>query len=1097
MVKMVDSQKNIAAKNFEEAKPKLVVLLEENNNMQTNKQYLHTNRLLFWFRRTSLRTKAIAFAFAIGTLPVFVVGMLTYQMVKQSTTAEITNNKQDKARLLADSVNTFILRHYEELQIISKLIPLSNSKFSEGINRTQIETRLNDYLDVEKSYESIAILDMNGNAIATSKGQSIPNQKNEEYFQTVLKTRAPYIRQPLNIKKNESAKIYLALPIKNNAGDIPYIIRAIIPSKFLEKIVFTQQLSQDNYHLIDNNGKIFLCRDGEHLGKNVGDTIPNWNQLISGKKLKTSILWNQQENIEELITYVPWQKLEKLPDLEWKLVLSTNTATALAAQRDLLLILQIGTLVTALIVGGISAIFINRFVHPILTATTTVKKLGQGNLDTRIAVKGEDELSVLGSNINQMADQLQYLLQEQTAEAERLKIVTNVLLSIRQSLDSEELFNITVKEARTALKADRVVIYQFNAEGNGKVIAESVDFGFPVALQETIEDGCIDREIIEAYSKERVLATNDVWEASFSPEHLKLLARLQVKANLVTPIIKDNCVFGFLIAHHCTKPYVWQPYEIHFLRQLAIQVGLTLERVSLLEVTQTLEDIAVRLSKTHNSQEIYNLAVQKLRKALKVDRTVIYKINENFQGSVIAESVGGGWSCSLGAEIYDPCLKNYVEKYRQGRVIAISNIYQANLSKCYIQQLESFEVKANLVAPILVGDKLLGLLIAHQCSQSRLWQHSEVDLFEQFAGIVGLALERANLLEQAEKGRLAAEQVSIEQRQQKERLQLQLLKLIDDVEAASRGDLTVRADVTSGEIGTVADFFNSILENLREIVIQVKVAATQVNAAIADNSGAMNQLATQSLKQTQEIGHTLDAIDQMRLSITAVSKSAKQAAEVARTAYHAAETGGTAMDLTVENIMSLRETVGETAKKVKRLGESSQQISRVVGLIKQIAMQTNLVAINTGIEAHRAGEGTHGFAVIAEEVAVLAAQSSAATSEIEEIVATIQRETHQVVRAMELGTTQVVEGTRLVQNTKQSLNHILDVCRQIDKLVHSISTATVSQVQTSDEVSSLIQEIAKVSEITSNSSRQVSSSLQKTVEISQELQASVRTFKVS
>ncbi|MUG96702.1 GAF domain-containing protein [Scytonema sp. UIC 10036] len=1066
--------------------------------MQTNRRDIHTSRFTSWLPRTSLRTKAMAFAFAIGTLPVFIIGMLTYQMVHQSTTKEVSNNKQDKAILLADSVNTFMIRRYEDLLLISKLIPLSNSKFNKSINPKDVETKLNHYLDVEKSYESIAILDINGNAIATSKGQFVANQKNEEYFQTVLKTRSPHISLPSETQNAELGKIYLALPLKNNnTGEIIHVIRAIIPLKALESVVFKPQSSQDDYNLIEPSGRIFLCRDGEHIGKNAKDKVPNWKQFSLNEKVTTSIFFNKQENVEDIVTYIPNQKLENLPDLKWQLVLITDTATALSTQRNLLLVLQIGTLVTALIVGLLAALFANRLVYPIVTTTTAIKKLGQGKLDTRIAVEGEDEFAILGSNINQMADQLQQLLQEQTLEAERLKVFTDVLLSIRQSLDSEELFNTTVKEARIALKADRVTIYQFNAEGSGKVIAESVDLGFPIALHELVEDGCIDREIIEAYSAGRVLATNNVLEAGFSPEHLKLLQRLQVKANLVTPIIKDDRVFGFLIAHHCQKYHLWQPYEITFLKQLAIQVGLTLERVNLLEVTQTLKDLAIHLSKTHNSQEIYTFAVQSIRKALKVDRTLIYKIDDNSQGSIIAESVGGSWSCSLGTDIQDPCLKEYIEKYRQGRVVAIGNIYQANLSKCYIQQLEAFEVKANLVAPILLGGKLLGLLIAHQCSRSRLWQQCEVDLFDQFARIVGLALERTHLLEQAEKGRLAAEQVSIEQRQQKERLQLQLLKLIDDVESASRGDLTVRADVTSGEIGTVADFFNSILENLREIVIQVKVAASEVNTAIAENSGAMNQLATQSLTQTQGISRTLDAIDQMKLSITTVSKSAKQAAEVARTAYHAAETGGTAMDLTVENIMSLRDTVGETATKVKRLGESSQQISRVVGLINQIAMQTNLLAINTGIEANRAGEDAHGFAVIAEEVALLAAQCSAATSEIEQIVTNIQRETNQVVRAMELGTTQVIEGTRLVQNTKQSLNHILDVCRQIDRLVSSISTATVSQVQTSKEVSSLMQEIAKVSQMTSNSSRQVSSSLQKTVEISQQLQASVRTFKVS
>jgi methyl-accepting chemotaxis protein len=97
---------------------------------------------------------------------------------------------------------------------------------------------------------------------------------------------------------------------------------------------------------------------------------------------------------------------------------------------------------------------------------------------------------------------------------------------------------------------------------------------------------------------------------------------------------------------------------------------------------------------------------------------------------------------------------------------------------------------------------------------------------------------------------------------------------------------------------------------------------------------------------------------------------------------------------------------------------------------------------------------------------------------------------------MELGTTQVVEGTHLVEDAKESLSQILDVSRQIDALVQSISTATVSQAETSQAVTELMKEIALVSERTSNSTRQVSGSLQETVEIAQDLQASVGTFKL-
>ncbi|PMB22482.1 chemotaxis protein [Fischerella thermalis CCMEE 5318] len=1053
-------------------------------------------------REMSLRTKMLIFAVAIGMLPTLVLGVLAYTLVSQATTKEITNTKQDTAKLLADNINSFLYINYGDIQRFFQQSFLENPQIQQAPNRQVIEEKLKKYIsNAGSNFENITILDVNGNLIADSKGQEISNQKNQEYFQAILKTNKPYLSQ--NIIKNssstkpESSSIYLAAPIKDSTSKTVYVVLAVMPIQALEKTLAIFQINEDEYTIVDSSGKIIFSQKRYLWGKNFAEVFPEWEQLQAKNQVTSQILFEKNNNNQKLVTYVPLSQIEGLPDTQWRLILSTNIDIAFATQRQLFLAFQIGTIATALLVGGIAAILANRLVRPILATTTAVKKLGTGSLDTRIAIAGSDEFAVLGSNINQMANQLQNLLRQQTAEAEQLKLLTNILHSLRQSNNSEELFNITVQQARSALTADRVVIYQFNTCTGGKVIAESVETRFPATLENLINDACIPSNLIEAYTKGRVLVINNVLEANFSTEHLKLMERLQVKANLVVPIIKNDQLFGFLIAHHCRNPHNWQPYEVSFLRQLAIQVGLTLERVSLLEVTQILKDTAISLSKANSSGEIYNLAVQNIRQALKVDRAIFYIIDEDFSGSIIAESVVAGWPCCLGTQVDDPCLVDYVEKHWQAGVIAINDIYQANLSDCYIQQLERFAVKANLVAPILLGDKLLGLLIAHQCSQPRFWQQSEISLFEQFVRIVSLSLERANLLEQAQKGRTIAETVSQQQRLQKEQLELQLLQLIDQVREASQGNLTVRAEVSSGEIGTIAEFLNYILENLQEIIIQVKQAASQVDVAIASNFEAMDQLAVASLKQTKEINRTLEAVDQMQHSIIDVARTAEQAAEVARNAYQVAETGGSAMDLTVENIIVLRETIDETGKQVKRLGESSQKISRVVALINEIAMKINLLAINTKIEAAHAGEEVQGFVAIAQEVGMLAAHSSAATAEIEEIVANIQLETSQVVKAMELGTTQVMEGTRLVQNTKQNLNHILDVCRQIDQLVNAISAATISQVQTSTEVSALMEEIAKISQITSNSSRQASTLLQQTMEISQQLQARVRTFKVS
>lgn len=335
-----------------------------------------------------------------------------------------------------------------------------------------------------------------------------------------------------------------------------------------------------------------------------------------------------------------------------------------------------------------------------------------------------------------------------------------------------------------------------------------------------------------------------------------------------------------------------------------------------------------------------------------------------------------------------------------------------------------------------------------------------------------------------------------EERQRSEVLQRELVQLLNEMEEASNGNLTVRTELTAGEIGIIGDVFNAIIENLRSIVVQVKQATSQVNVSIDQSEGAIQELADEALAQMDEITNTLNSVEQMSRSIQEVADNARQAAEVAQIASNAAQDSGNAMDRTVDSILDLRSTVAETGKKVKQLGESSQQISQVVSLINEIAMKTNLLAVNASIEAAHAGEEGQGFAVVASEVGQLAEQSAAATKEIEQIVKNIQMGTRDVVEAMERGTTQVVEGTQLVQETKQGLGQIVEVSQRIDQLLQSISAATVSQAETSQTVTQLMQQITSASKRTSDSSRQVAGALHNTVEVARQLESAVDQFKV-
>ncbi len=341
-----------------------------------------------------------------------------------------------------------------------------------------------------------------------------------------------------------------------------------------------------------------------------------------------------------------------------------------------------------------------------------------------------------------------------------------------------------------------------------------------------------------------------------------------------------------------------------------------------------------------------------------------------------------------------------------------------------------------------------------------------------------------------------AQRKAEEQEQAKEDLQRQVIRLLDDVEGAARGDLTVQAEVTADVLGAVADSFNLTIQNLREIVQQVKTAARQVSKGSTENEMFARSLSSDALRQAEELAVTLNSVQVMTDSIQRVAESAREAEEVARSASATALKGGEAVERTVAGILEIRETVAETTRKVKRLAESSQEISKIVALISQIASRTNLLALNASIEAARAGEAGRGFAIVADEVRQLADRAAKASKEIEQIVLQIQSETGSVMTAMEEGTQQVIEGTRLAEQAKRSLEDIIQVSTRINTLVTSITADTVEQTETSRAVAQVMQSVELTAQETSQEAQRVSGSLQNLVGVARDLLTSVERFRV-
>ncbi|AKG23758.1 methyl-accepting chemotaxis protein [Calothrix sp. 336/3] len=513
-------------------------------------------------------------------------------------------------------------------------------------------------------------------------------------------------------------------------------------------------------------------------------------------------------------------------------------------------------------------------------------------------------------------------------------------------------------------------------------------------------------------------------------------------------------------------------------------------------LTQLVNEINIRCRSSLNTQYILNTAVNRIRDALKTDRVIVYQFNPSWEGRVVAESVAVEFPVAIGAEINDSCFtQKSIHKYQQGTVLNIDNVETANLTECHLNLLKRFGIKANLVAPIVINNQLYGLLIAHQCSTPRNWQEVEINFLKQVAVPIAYALEKAALQEQIQQVSSQVESISQEKSLQQATIYQQIEKILQDIEHLSQGDLTVQTDVIPGEMSFVGEYINNTISNLRAIATKIQVSAQQVNSAIVDNDTAMSQFADTNLQQSAEIKQTLSHVEQFTVNLKDLLESTQQSATESYTIVDAAQENEVAIEMNLQNLRNLRTNIDDMAKKIKRLGESSQQLSRIIFLINQIAMQSNLLAVNAGLEIAREGKEEQNFAIVAEEVGELATHCTEATQEIEKIIENIQKDAQLTIKSMESGTIQVIESSHNLEITKQKLNQMLQVSQQVHELVQNISQSTTYKLTISEDLINAIENISHALDVNSHLSQEISQSLNQTVDISQELQESVAGFK--
>jgi twitching motility protein PilJ len=366
--------------------------------------------------------------------------------------------------------------------------------------------------------------------------------------------------------------------------------------------------------------------------------------------------------------------------------------------------------------------------------------------------------------------------------------------------------------------------------------------------------------------------------------------------------------------------------------------------------------------------------------------------------------------------------------------------------------------------------------------------------------VLGALIPLAALLAQLRSVNTAADrqlQAAQAQRQENERNQQAILKLLDEMASLADGDLTVQATVTEDITGAIADSVNYAVEALRRLVTTINQSAIQVDGTARQAQALATQLGKASSTQTRQIASATESIAAMAASTEEVSGNAERAADVARHSVDVANKGGDAVRRTIDGMNTIRETIQETSKRIKRLGESSQEIGNIVELISDIAEQTNILALNASIQASMAGEAGRGFAVVADEVQRLAERAATATKQIDVLVRTIQTDTNEAVVSMERSTTDVVGGALLAENAGAALQEIEQVSTQIASLVQNISGSSRSQSAAAQNIARNTQVLREVSVQTADVTSATAQSILKLADLAAALRKSVSGFRLA
>ena len=326
-----------------------------------------------------------------------------------------------------------------------------------------------------------------------------------------------------------------------------------------------------------------------------------------------------------------------------------------------------------------------------------------------------------------------------------------------------------------------------------------------------------------------------------------------------------------------------------------------------------------------------------------------------------------------------------------------------------------------------------------------------------------------------------------------------LVQLVGEVSRLSQGDLRVQvqdADPQSrNEVHAIAHAFNLMAEGMRNLVRGVASTSGQVDVAANELQNAARQAMDSAQSAAQSASGIAASVEELSVSITQVADNANQAAGIANDAKSVTADGRSVVHRTMNELERVAEDVGASAVLIESLGERSKQISNVVGVIREIADQTNLLALNAAIEAARAGEQGRGFAVVADEVRKLAERTSMSTQEISTTVTAILEETARAVERMQAVSANMSGSVTLAREAGDALQSVDRGAQATVDVVHGIADSTREQSAASQEIARLVEQIAQAAEGSNHRAQANSERAQNLQRLAAELQSQLSRFQ--